>query len=59
MRIRRERRLNGLVVRMSSGATKETYVWRPGMPDWRLAESAPKVLRLAALMPPPVPTTEE
>ena len=35
--------------------TKETYVWKPGMQDWQLAENVPEVLRLAALTPPPVP----
>lgn len=39
--------------------TKETYVWRPGMPDWQLAENVPEVLKLVALTPPPVPTTDE
>ena len=39
--------------------TKETYVWKPGMPDWRLAENVPEVLKLVALTPPPVPTAEE
>lgn len=36
-------------------ATKETYVWKPGMPDWRLAENALGVLRLVSLAPPPAP----
>lgn len=35
--------------------TKETYVWRPGMAEWQLAESVPEVLRLVALTPPPIP----
>ena len=35
--------------------TKETYVWKPGMSDWKLAENVPEVLRLVALTPPPVP----
>ena len=35
--------------------TKETYVWRPGMADWRLAEDVPEVLRLVALTPPQIP----
>lgn len=35
--------------------TKETYIWKPGMPDWQLAESIPEVLQLVALTPPPVP----
>ena len=35
--------------------TKETYVWKPGMSNWQLAEGVPEVLRLVALTPPPVP----
>lgn len=35
--------------------TKETYVWKPCMPDWQLAESVPEVLKLVALTPPPIP----
>lgn len=35
--------------------TKETYVWKPGMAEWRLAETLPEVLRLVALTPPPIP----
>lgn len=35
--------------------TKETYVWKPGMPNWQLAENVPDALRLVALTPPPVP----
>ena len=38
--------------------TKETYVWKPGMPDWQLAESVPEVLKFVALMPPPVPNVK-
>lgn len=35
--------------------TKETYIWKSGMPAWKLAEEFPEVLRLVALTPPPVP----
>lgn len=38
--------------------TKESYVWRPGMPDWQLAENVPEVLELVALTPPPVPSRD-
>lgn len=38
--------------------TKETYVWKPGMPDWQLAENVPDVLGLVALTPPPIPEGE-
>lgn len=36
--------------------TRETYVWKPGMTDWQLAESVPEVLELVALTPPPIPS---
>jgi len=35
--------------------TRTTYLWKPGMPRWELAENLPDVLRLVALAPPPVP----
>lgn len=38
--------------------TKETYVWKPGMSDWQLAENVPEVLKLVALAPPPVPNVK-
>lgn len=34
----------------------ETYMWKPGMLAWELAEKIPEVLRLVALTPPPIPT---
>lgn len=34
---------------------KETYIWKPGMAKWDLAENISEVLRLVALTPPPVP----
>ena len=34
---------------------KETYVWKPGMPQWDLAENISEVLRIVALTPPPIP----
>ena len=34
---------------------KETYVWKPGMQQWELAENISEVLRLVALTPPPIP----
>ena len=34
---------------------KETYIWKPGMFKWDLAQNLPEVLRLVALTPPPVP----
>jgi hypothetical protein len=38
---------------LSGSVTKSTYVWKPGMPRWELAEAVPEVLRLVALCPPP------
>lgn len=32
---------------------KETFIWKPGMPSWQIAEKLPEVLRLVALSPPP------
>ena len=36
---------------------KETYVWKPGMANWDLAENVDGLLRLIALTPPPIPET--
>jgi len=33
--------------------SKETYIWKPGMTKWELAERLPDVLKLVALAPPP------
>jgi hypothetical protein len=33
--------------------TKDTYIWKPGMSDWQLAQTLPDVLKLVALAPPP------
>lgn len=38
---------------------KETYIWKPGMAQWELAENVSEVLHLVAITPPPVPTTNE
>jgi hypothetical protein len=35
--------------------SKETYVWHPGLREWKTAENVPEILRLAALIPPPLP----
>lgn len=32
---------------------KETYIWKPGLSKWELAEKLPEVLKLVALTPPP------
>jgi len=31
---------------------KETYIWKPGLPQWEIAEKLPEVLKLVALSPP-------
>lgn len=38
---------------------KETYIWKTGMAQWELDENVSEVLRLVAITPPPVPTTNE
>ena len=37
----------------------ETYMWKPGMQSWELAEKIPEVVRLVALTPPPLPPNTE
>lgn len=37
----------------------ETYIWKPGMQSWELAEKIPEVVRLVALTPPPLPPNTE
>jgi len=32
---------------------KESYVWKPGMLKWEIAEHLPDVLKMVASMPPP------
>ena len=32
---------------------KETYIWKPGLTNWQIAEKLPEVLKLIALSPPP------
>ena len=32
---------------------KETYVWMPSLPNWKMAEEIPEVLKLVAVSPPP------
>jgi hypothetical protein len=32
---------------------KETYIWKPGLPNWIIAENLPEILKLVALTPPP------
>ena len=37
---------------------KETYMWKPGMAQWELAENIDEVLTIVALTPPPVPNND-
>ena len=39
----------------SKKIVKETYIWKPGMQQWQLAETIDEILRLVALNPPPIP----
>ena len=32
---------------------KETYMWKPGLSNWQIAEKMPEILKLVALAPPP------
>lgn len=32
---------------------KETYIWKPGLAKWEVAEKLPEVLKIVALSPPP------
>lgn len=38
---------------MDGRLAKDSYVWKPGMPQWQIAKNTPEVLRLVALAPPP------
>lgn len=31
----------------------ETYIWKPGLVHWEIAEKLPEILKLVALSPPP------
>ena len=33
--------------------SRETYIWKPGLVQWEIAEKLPDVLKLVALSPPP------
>ncbi len=35
--------------------TKETLIWRQGMPRWQIAAEVADIMRLVALAPPPLP----
>ena len=34
---------------------KETYIWKPGMYKWEMAEKVDDLMRLISITPPPVP----
>ena len=46
-----EQELAGLI--SEKKVVKETYVWMPSLPSWKMAEQVPEVLKLVALAPPP------
>ncbi|OFX02434.1 MAG: hypothetical protein A2W62_02150 [Alphaproteobacteria bacterium RIFCSPLOWO2_02_42_7] len=46
-----DQELSRLIV--DNKVVKETYIWKPGMAKWDIAENIPDVLRLVALSPPP------
>ena len=46
-----EKELSGLIAEKK--VVKETYIWFPTLPNWKIAEQIPEVLRLVALSPPP------
>ncbi len=46
-----EQELSRLIV--ENKVFKETYIWRPGLSKWEIAEKLPDVLKLVALTPPP------
>jgi hypothetical protein len=33
--------------------TKDSYIWKPGLSNWEVAEKLPDVLKLVTLCPPP------
>ena len=35
--------------------SKDTLMWKPGMPNWAPAEEIPEILKLVVLIPPPLP----
>lgn len=36
----------------------ETYIWKPGLSRWEMAEKLPEILKLVVLSPPPFPKTQ-
>ncbi len=40
---------------MEKKIMKETYIWKPGMSQWDLAENISELLRMVASAPPPIP----
>lgn len=37
---------------MQNKINASTYVWKPGLPSWKIASEVPEVLRIVALTPP-------
>jgi len=42
---------------MNKQVTKDTLAWMPGMAGWQTVQNIPAILRIVALMPPPLPQT--
>ena len=51
-----EQELSRLIAEKKVG--KETYIWKPGMQNWDIAEKLPEILKLVALTPPPFPNNQ-
>ncbi|MEI7507893.1 MAG: DUF4339 domain-containing protein [Flavobacterium sp.] len=45
-----EQELSRLIAEKKIG--KETYIWKPGLTKWEIAENFPEILKLVALTPP-------
>lgn len=46
-----EQEISRLITEKKIG--KETFMWKPGLPQWQTAEHLPEILKLVALTPPP------
>jgi len=45
-----EQELSRLITDKKIG--NKTYIWKPGIPNWEIAEKFPEILKLVALTPP-------
>jgi len=51
-----EQELSQLII--DGKVTKDTLAWMPGMAAWKAVQEVPAILRIVALMPPPLPQTD-